>query len=71
MLKEIQTAWLSEERKGGHSKERAFLREGPMVAKDLVWAMVGHPVDELTVCFSLSGEFQRAFILPAAFDRRL
>src|SRR6218665_3563772 len=33
MLKEIQTARLSEERKGGQ-------REGPMVAKDLVWAMV-------------------------------
>jgi len=34
MLKEIQPSRLSEERK------RAFQKEGPMVAKDLVWVMV-------------------------------
>ena len=33
MLKETQTARISEESKGGHSKW------GPMLAKDLVWAI--------------------------------
>ena len=36
MQKEIEKAKLTEEREGG----RAFQREGQMVARDLVWAIV-------------------------------
>ena len=44
MVKEIQTARLSQDRKGafpeGREEGRAFQREGLMVARDLVWVMV-------------------------------
>ena len=44
MLKEIQTARLSEERKEGHCE-----KEGPVVAKALIWAIVA-----LTYCSTVS-----------------